>query len=432
MNKGKDIPALVLLAICLGGALPAWSQKTAPDIEALKKTAPKVYIDCSLCDIEYIKTEITFVNYVRDPKEAQVHILITYQSTGGGGKEYTLGFSGQHDFAGINDTVRYYSNRTDTDDEVRRGMVNTLKMGLMSYVARTPIANRVAVTYAEPERPEFGPDKWKFWVFNLSLDGYFNGEKSYSQHSVEANFSANKITPDLKLKMAFSAEYEGDRYVYEDETTISNRESYDFDGLVGKGLGEHWSIGAFFEISSSTYENIRLQFVPAPAIEYNLFPYSQSTRRQLRFLYMVGIESVRYREETIFNKTAETLLKETLSATLDIKEKWGSVYTSLSGSNYMHDFSKYQVNLWGGISLKVLKGLSVFVDGGGSWIHDQLNLVKGEATLEEILLRRRELATTYEYFLVFGFSYTFGSIYTNVVNPRFGSVGGGGVSISMN
>jgi hypothetical protein len=98
----------------------------------------------------------------------------------------------------------------------------------------------------------------------------------------------------------------------------------------------------------------------------------------------------------------------------------------------MHDFSKYQVNLWGGISLKVLKGLSVFVDGGGSWIHDQLNLVKGEATLEEILLRRRELATTYEYFLGVGFSYTFGSIYTNVVNPRFGSVGGGGFSISMN
>ena len=432
MTLRTALRALRRTAVVLALAIPALAQAPAPDIETLKKSAPKAYIECSNCDLEYIKTEVTFVNYVRDPKEAQVHVLITYQSTGGGGREYTLGFSGQHEFEGINDTVRCYSNRTDTDDEVRRGLVDTLKMGLMSYVARTPIAGRVAVTYAEPERPDFGPDKWKFWVFNLSLDGYFSGEKSYGSHSVEASFSANKITPDFKLKMSVSAEYDGDRYVYEDTTTVSRRDSYEFDGLVAKGLGEHWSVGAFLEISSSTYENIRLQFQPEPAVEYNVFPYSQSTRRQLRFQYRFGLESVRYRDETIFDKMSETLLRETLSATLDIKEKWGTFYASLSGSNYMHDFSKYQVDLWGGLNFKVLKGFSVYVFGGGSWIHDQLNLVKGDASLEEILLRRRELATTYEYYVGFGLSYTFGSIYTNVVNPRFGSVGSGGISFHMN
>jgi hypothetical protein len=54
-------------------------------------------------------------------------------------------------------------------------------------------------------------------------------------------------------------------------------------------------------------------------------------------------------------------------------------------------------------------------------MHDQLALVKGGATREEILLKRKELASTYTYFTYFGLSYTFGSIYNNVVNPRFGN-----------
>ena len=59
--------------------------------------------------------------------------------------------------------------------------------------------------------------------------------------------------------------------------------------------------------------------------------------------------------------------------------------------------------------------------GGASLIHDQLGLVKAGATPEEVLLRRKELATQFEYFTMFGLSFTFGSIYNNVVNPRFGN-----------
>lgn len=70
--------------------------------------------------------------------------------------------------------------------------------------------------------------------------------------------------------------------------------------------------------------------------------------------------------------------------------------------------------------------------GGASLIHDQLNLVKQDLTTDEILLQRKELATQYQFFTSFGFSYTFGSIYNNVVNPRFGNSGGGGMTIIMN
>ncbi|MFH1686770.1 MAG: hypothetical protein ABIE70_04525 [bacterium] len=46
---------------------------------------------------------------------------------------------------------------------------------------------------------------------------------------------------------------------------------------------------------------------------------------------------------------------------------------------------------------------------------------KGEASDEDVLLRRHELATSYDYYMSVGISYTFGSIYNDVVNARFGN-----------
>jgi hypothetical protein len=183
-------------------------------------------------------------------------------------------------------------------------------------------------------------------------------------------------------------------------------------------------------VDSSTFQNIRSKIDAAPAIEYDLFPYSEATKRQLRFLYRVGFSLARYREETIYDKTRQNLLQEHLEVVLEFKKKWGTISTSFEASNYLHDFRKNQLELNGEISVRVFKGLSFNMHGGGARIHDQIFLPKGGATLEEVLLQRRQLRTNYDYFLSVGFSYTFGSIFSNVVNPRFGS-GGGGVSISI-
>ncbi|MBT5056892.1 MAG: hypothetical protein HOM68_10170, partial [Gemmatimonadetes bacterium] len=74
--------------------------------------------------------------------------------------------------------------------------------------------------------------------------------------------------------------------------------------------------------------------------------------------------------------------------------------------------------LYNRLSVRLFRGLSLRVEGGVDRINDQLSLAAGEASLEEILLRRRELATDYEVWGQIGFSYTFGSIYNNVVNNR--------------
>ena len=156
-------------------------------------------------------------------------------------------------------------------------------------------------------------------------------------------------------------------------------------------------------------------------LEYNLFPYSLSTRKQLRIQYIPAYSYFEYNEETIFDKNFDRLFKENLSIALELKETWGSVSATLEGSNYLRDFKKNRLELFGEFSLRLIKGLSLNLFGNGSMIHDQLSLPKSGASAEEILLHRRQLATQFQYFTSIGLSYTFGSIYNNVVNPRFGN-----------
>jgi hypothetical protein len=418
-----------LTFLCLVSISFSFGQEEETNIEELKKKAPKVFIDCPMCDIDYTRTEITFVNYVRDRKEADIHVLVTSQRTGAGGREYTLAFIGQNKFEDVNDTQKYFSEQTDTEDEIREGMVKAMKVGLMSYVAKTPIASRIEISYSEEIKPTEVKDKWNYWVFRISGSGRIRGEESYKSRSLNGSLSASRVTEKLKIQLSTSASYYREDFTYDDEDIESTRESWYFSGLFVKSLNDHWSVGFFLGAESSTYENIQLSISPQPAIEYNLFPYSESTRRQLRFLYRIGFNSVTYREETIYDKMSENLWSESLSITFDIREKWGSISTTLAGSHYFHDFNKYHLTFFNIVNLRLFKGLSFFAFGGGSRIHDQLSLTKGEASLEEVLLRRIELETSYDYFFSIGLSFTFGSIFTNVVNPRFGSRGYGGMSV---
>jgi hypothetical protein len=420
MTRSETVLEIML---CLTLAFTSSGRTQEAGIEELKKTALKVYIDCVLCDLEYIKTEITFVNYVRDRKEAQVHVLVSIQDTGSGGREYTLAYLGQAEYDGQDDILKYYSHRTDTEDEIRQGLVQTLKIGLMRYVAKTPISGRISIGLVEEAKPTSVIDKWDSWVFSLSARGFLSGQKSIVYSSLNGNLSANRVTPELKIRTNASASHYYNRFDVEGQSIESSLSSRSFNALTVKSLGEHWSVGGYFSLSSSSYSNIQFGLRLAPAIEYDFFPYSQSARKQLRFLYKLNLNAVRYEEETIYLKTKENLWSQDLSVSLELKEKWGTVSTSLEGAHYLHDRSKYHVRVYGEVSLRLYKGLSFDIFGSASRIHDQLSLPKMGASLEDVLLMRKELATSYEYYFSIGLSYTFGSIYSNVVNPRFGSGG---------
>jgi len=403
----------------------AYSQDAQSDIDELKKQAPRVFIDCRRCDIDYIRTEITFVNYVWDRREADIHVLITTQSTGSGGTEYTMAFIGQRDYQDFQNTLLFVSGTTDTPDEVRQGYVKVLKMGLVAAAARTPIAERIDVAFKEKVRETAVEDPWNFWVFNLGAHGFYIGQSHTSMLNVFGNTSANRVTPESKLRLALNANWEESSFQYGEESITSDSRSRSFSGLYVKSMSDHWSVGGWLDVNYSTYSNIDLSVTPSPAIEYNIFPYAESTRRQLRFLYRLNYSYVRYMEETIYEQTQENLWSQSLNASLEFNEPWGTAEVYLFGSHYFHDTSKNRLRIGGDLSIRIVKGLRLNIGGSYSRIRDQLGLRKGDASIEEVLLRRRELETNYSMFFAVGLNYSFGSVFSNVVNPRFGGGGGG-------
>lgn len=426
----------IFILLMSGLAYPAMvaSQEQPDSLQQSQESALKVFIDTPdyFLDFDFLRTEITFVNYVRDRTDADVHILITTQQTGGGGKEFTVAFIGLKKFEGNNNTLQFISRQTDTEDDRRRGLVRTIKIGLIQYVAHTPARERLEINYKPPEETttevQKVVDPWNYWTFRTSVRGSFDGEKSYRSNYVSGSFDASRITENWKISLELDGSYQENRYDYGESITYNDiRRNYSCEGEVVKSLGNHWSLGGEVSAWTSTYSNIDIAGSVSSGVEYSIFPYSESTRRFLTLIYQLKARKVRYIEETIYLKTQEALLYQHLSLSYDIKQPWGSIYTSLEGAELLNDWKKYHIYLFNSLSIRIFKGLSVNLFGSMSFLRDQISLPRAGATLEEVLLRRRQLETSYNYYASIGLSYTFGSIYNNIVNPRFGGSGGGRV-----
>lgn len=403
------------------------AQEKVPATDTLRKGAVKIFLDCQSCDMNYIRQQITFVNFVRDVKEAQVFILITQQNAGSGGSQYTFTFQGLDTFKGMNDTLVYTSSPDETSTIVREKVTNMLKMGLMKYVARTPVFSEIEIIHNSEMEQEQVVDRWNNWVFTLSTQPQFQSEESNKQLNLMNGINITKVTPDIKFEIELDQFY-NQRRVIEDEVFDTTYVTNEFrgDNLFVKSLGDHWSAGTKWNIISSTRENYDFRTAFLPSIEYDLFPYSEATHRQLRFLYSVGPQYNNYIDSTIYNQVKEILFKQELNIAFQIQEKWGSVNLALLGSSYFNDLSKNRFELISSLNLRIFKGLTLQINGSVAYINDQINLKKGGISDADRLLQLRELSTQYRIQGGIGLTYTFGSIYNNVVNPRFGFGGGGG------
>jgi len=395
--------------------------------DTLRKGAVKIYLDCESCDMNYAREQISFVNFVRDVREAQVYVLVTEQNAGSGGNQYTFNYQGYGVYKGMNDTLVYTSNADETSTIVREKKTNMLQIGLMKYVARTPLFNEIEIRHNTELEQEEVIDRWNNWVFVLSTEPQFQAEESDKQFELRNSIEITKVTPDIKIELEMDQNY-SQRRVIDDEggdTTYVTNE-FQGDNLFVKSLGDHWSAGVKLNLGSSTRENYDFRTDFLPSIEYNIFPYAEATHRQLRLLYSLGIQYNNYSDSTIYNKLEENLFKQELNIAFQIQERWGSVNMALLGSSYLDDLSKNRLELATTLNLRIFKGLTLQVSGGVAYINDQINLKKGGISEADRLLELRELSTQYRIQGGIGLTYTFGSIYNNIVNPRFGFGGGGG------
>ena len=420
--------AAVLAAVLFAGvfAPPAARAQIVPPDE-LRSVAPNVYLDCErrTCDFEYIKTEITFVNYVLDRQSADVQIIVTRQQTGGGGAEYTLAFMGLKRNAGKDAALKYYSKPTDTEEQFRRGLVNVLKQGLIPYVYDTPLAEFISISYAQKKdyRPTPKSDPWHYWVFGVGVRGSGEFEDQAQRYSYQVNLSANRTTEAMKFRLYAGTNFNHRRYeIPDEEPIVSDSKRKNASLSVFKSIDGHWSWGGGTSLYSSTYDNARLYASFGPSVEYNIFPYAEATRRELRLQYRISFTMRDYYEVTIFGREKENLFSQALQVVLEIKEPWGSIGASVQGSTFVPDLKYNNLRADLGVYINLFRGFSFNVGGRYSRIRDQLSLPGREYSPEEILLELKRLATGYDLSFEIGFNYRFGSIYSNVVNPRFGNV----------
>jgi len=388
-----------------------------------------VFIEAAGLDSLALVKDLGFARPVPGPADAQVLVRIASRPVEAG-TEYLLSFVGQHDFLGVNDELRTSVEPGAGPEDSLKAAAQTLKLGLVRYVARTPMSADLRIALLDKVSPTAVSDPWNFWVFSLSAYGMLSGVKTYNSQMYFGSLTAQRVTESLKFKLSAGFTIQKDKYDLPDYQYSSSLDSRYLQGMIAKSLNDHWSIGGGIEFSTSLFSNVRQGLELMPGIEYNVFPYSQSTKRQLRLLYRVGFRSFNYFEETIYDKTKEWLWGQSLTATLELVQPWGTISTSLEGFHYFHDPSKYRLELNSEISLRIVQGLDFNLYGGGSWIHNQLSLPKAGSTFEDVILQRKEQATTYNYFFMIGLSFSFGSVRSNVVNPRFSS-GGSSISISL-
>jgi hypothetical protein len=390
-----------------------------------RPAAVNVFLDCNThgCDSEHFRNEIEFVNWVRDRTVADVHLLITGEMSGSG-MVHQLAFIGLRTFAGDSMRSSAAISSVMTQSEARDVLTNRIAQGLLHYASRTEAGDRIRITYEtdDEEGPTRGAvplnDPWNFWVFSMNLNGSTDGEARDKSRDLELSANARRTTEDWKTEIGLEGSYEENVFELTDRTITRVRRNWQASAGAAKSLARLWSAGAMVEAGRSTFQNQDFYTRVATVLEYSFFPYEQFSRRQVTLQYSLGSRYSDYTEVTIFDRTSENRLDQSLELSADFQQRWGSSNVSLSGSHYLHDLSRYNLSVDGGIDVRLFKGFSLNLEGDYSRVRDQLYIPKGDADDEEILLELQQLQTNYRYDFSVGLRYTFGSLYNNIVNPR--------------
>lgn len=391
----------------------------------------RVFLDCAdfRCDDDFLTQEIPWVDFVRDRQVADVHVLGTRQSTGAGGSAYTIDFQGRDGFDGQHLTLRATTLPDATDSDRRRELLRVIRLGLAPFATATARAPEAEFFLPEGVAEQVGTveDPWNRWVFRVAAEMWADGESQQSSLNTAAEVSASRVTPAWKLMLSGEGSVDRDEYTLEGETEEFVRESYEAEGLAVKSIGPRWGVGAIGEWQRSTYNNYQHSAAVALAVEHNIFPYEESTRRLLTLLYAIGPRVNVYEDTTIFGETEETLIEQMVVASYEVTQPWGEVDVAARLTHYVAKFGdgddwpdpQYNGSVFGRFEVRILQGLSAEAHGSFSMVRGQVQLSAEELSDEEVLTQQRELKTDYRYRFSVGLSYRFGSIFSDVVNPRF-------------
>lgn len=425
-RKGSAATAAWLTALlwfCVSAA-PADAQ----EVERGTPTRLALFLDCDFCDETFIRQEMLYLDHVRDRDVAHVHVLVTRESTGSGGELQSFDLIGLGTFDGVDFSTVFTTSADATEAEERNGFLRTLKAALVPYLMQTPMRDRLHVDIALPEEDaaeqgQTTEDPWNHWTIEIYADGSADFESQQRSFYTRYGVYVGRVTDEWKLQFRPFFNYNYDRFERGERTITSSARRDGFTSYAIRSISPHWSVGTYGDILTSTFSNVDWRYRFMGAVEWSLYPYREANRRQLTVAYRVGASHITYRDTTIYNETEQRLPQHLLNAGYEVIQPWGEIEIGINASQYLHDLSRHSLQFDAEFEVRITRGLSVEIGSFLELIHDQINLPKGDADLEEVLLRRRQLETNYEAGLSFGLRYRFGSLLNNVVNTRFGGVG---------
>lgn len=389
---------------------------------------PKIFLNCAntRCFDDYVRTELSFFDFVRDRYVCEVEVLMTSFNTAAGGREYSVTFIGQGRYQGLSDTLKFATRQTDTDDMIRKQLVRTLRQGLVRYLLDSELLQHLSISYpkrkAAQEAAMVARDPWNFWVFTVGGSGSLSAESNRRLSAMEVHGRVNRITVGSKFNLSTYFNENRSRFQLNEQDIRVRNLQYGLSALYVASFSEHWSAGGFYRAYHSVYQNINFAQNLAPALEYSVFPISEVMRRQLRWVYKAGIRQASYLEPTVFDRIRETLPFHQVTGIFGLTQPWGTLSAEFTGFQYLHDVTKNRLSLEMELAWRVMEGLSFRVNGNASLINNQISLAKSTIKAEDALLNGRQLPTNFRYFSSVGLNFTFGSINNSVVNPRFSGV----------
>ncbi len=398
--------------------------------DTLQEVRLKLFLDCKAnCDMTFLRTKITVVDFVLDNTVADVFVLVTKIKTGGGGDQYQLIFFGQKNFSNLSDTLTFDTSPTATDFIKRELLANYIKIGLVPYLTKTKAIGDILVSFKETENSKAEAatlstkDKWNYWVFLLSANGYLNSDQIYKVFNYNSRFAASRVTD--KLKVSFSTSVGKNKKTYDlnnsngYERVVVINEDYNFYHQLVKSLGPHWSYGYETNVTSNNFSNNKLRLRFSPAIEYDIFPYKDVNTKFFTIRYGLDVRQNAYYDTTVYNKINEVLFGQGLNVYFSLKQRWGTTSFGMYYHSFLHNLNLYNVGMNAYFDIRITGGLSFNINAHGAIIRDQLSLARVKTSEQDILIQRRQLATGYNFWASFGVNYRFGSKLNNFVNPRF-------------
>jgi hypothetical protein len=375
------------------------------------------------------------VNWVNDQAVSNVHVIMTSTTTGAGGREYQIEFSGRDASLPYVDEMRFQSLPTDTDRERLDGLAHALAIGIARYASAAGYRDLVSVEGPDIETSASGRrvvsqsevnDPWNLWVFRINGNGNIDGEETRKTERLNGSINASRVTPTWKIRLNTNINHSRQRFDLDDGVFRDTRTDWGFNPLLVYSLAKHWSVGVQGQAARISRFNQDARFELTPALEYSVFPYEDATRQSLTMFYKIGPAYRRYIEETVFGQTSETRWEQSLEVELSQRQAWGDAGVTLTASHFLHDTDLYNVSLRGDVDFRIIRGFSVNARGNVAWVQDQIYLSADGATDEEALLRLQQQGTNFNYGMSVGFSVQLGSIFNNVVNNRFNGAGRGG------